>query len=243
LGERIARGRAFEVRAGDIVEEQLVVEREELAESLNQMLLQRRLVGEQAIQRAIAAVVVDQRCGQREHIVEGGAPIPLLRDVQLARRLAQPGQHEDQGHGGPRHLFTADGQQPLQPRIQVQGPPQRPAQPDVAEEATPLQPDAIQPNRNRRRLGGNRREQIRLLAPAGDRAGQRPRLGAALGVELTELRHRLLHDLAADAHRADQAPVGVGFAVLHARRVAQVHCPAYPTRRRAKSMHLVGTTS
>jgi len=70
-----------------------------------------------------------------------------------------------------------------------------------------------------------------------------PRLGAPLGVELAELGHRLLHDLAADAHRADQAPVGVGFAVLHARRVAQVHCPAYPTRRRAKSMHLGGTTS
>ncbi len=207
------------------------------------MLLQRRLVGQEAIERAIAAVVVDPRGGQREQIVERRAPIPILCDVQLARRLAQPGQHEDQRHGGPRHLFPADGQQPLQQGIQLQGPPQRPAEPDVAEATAPLQPHAIQADRNGGRVSGNGLEQVRLLAPAGNRASQRSRAGASLGVELAELRHRLLHNLAADAHRAHQTPVRMRLAVLHARRVAQVHCPVYPTRRGVKSMNLVGTTS
>ena len=44
LGQRIVRAPAFEVRAGHVVEEQIVVEREELAERADQMLLQRRLV-------------------------------------------------------------------------------------------------------------------------------------------------------------------------------------------------------
>ena len=68
----------------------------------------------------------------------------------------------------------------------MQGPPQRPAEPDIAEAATSLQPHAIQADRDRGCVSGDRLEQVRLLAPAGNRAGQRPRMGAPLGVQLTD---------------------------------------------------------
>ena len=243
LGERVTRRGAFEVRARYVVEEQIVVQGEQLPQPLDQVLFQRRLVGKEAIQRPIAPIVVDQGGGQREQVLKRGAPVPIFRDVQLARGLAQPGEDKDGRHGRPGHVGAARGQQPLQQRVQLQGAPQRPAEPDIAKAAPAFQAEAIQPDWNRRRVRGERFKQLRLLPSPGDRAGQGAGVRPALRVQLAEMRHRLLPDLPSDPHRAHQPPVGVRLAVLHARRVAQVHYSAYPPSRAAKSMNLVGTTS
>jgi len=56
LGQRIARRLSLEVRTGHVVEEQVVVQRKQLAEAGDQVLLQRRLVG----QLRIPAILIAQ---------------------------------------------------------------------------------------------------------------------------------------------------------------------------------------
>ena len=53
------------------------------------MRLQRRLVREQAIERAIEPVLVDLLIAELQQIAKRCAAIPILGNVQLARRLAE----------------------------------------------------------------------------------------------------------------------------------------------------------
>jgi hypothetical protein len=59
LSERVAFSQTLEVGARHIVEQQVVLEREQLAKPSAQMLLERLLVRQQLIQRAVEAIVVD----------------------------------------------------------------------------------------------------------------------------------------------------------------------------------------
>jgi len=85
-------------------------------------------------------------------------------------------------------------------------------------------------------------EQVGLFALAGNRAGQGLGARAALGIEFPEVGDGLLDDLATDPDGADELPVPVDLAVLPARRVTQVYCPAYRAWRPTKSTNLVATT-
>jgi len=71
---------------------------------------------------------------------------------------------------------------------------------------------------------------------AGDAARQGLGSGATFGIELAQLRDRLLHHLAAMAHRAHQLPVDVGLAVFASRAVAQVHVRRFSATHRASSV-------
>src|SRR4029078_5450404 len=51
-----------------------------------------------------------------------------------------------------------------------------------------------------------------------------------LRAHLSELRHRLLHHLAAAANRTHQAPIRVHLAVFTSRAVSQVHASTFFTR-------------
>ena len=81
---------ALEVDAGHVVEQQVVVERGELAQSTDQMLLECRLVREQAIEGAVDAIVVDQRRRQGEQVL--GQPLgqDLVQPQGAPQRPAQP---------------------------------------------------------------------------------------------------------------------------------------------------------
>ena len=225
LRQRVLLRLPLEVRARHVVEEQVVVEGEQFPQAADQVLLERGLVRQQAIQGAIAPVVGHQRGRHRQQIVERSPAIPVFGEMQLTGGLAQAGEDENRRHGRPRDLLAAARLQALTDLVQAEGAPQGPAKPDVAKPPTPLQPDPIEPNSYG--LGGWRRgrEEIALLTPAGDRARQDPGPRAALGIELAEVRHGLLDHLPPDAHRAHETPVGVRLPVLHARRVAQVHPP------------------
>jgi hypothetical protein len=59
LGEWVPIGLSFEVRAGHIVEQQIVLDGEEFAESLFQKDLQLRLVRQQIIQPTVQSVIID----------------------------------------------------------------------------------------------------------------------------------------------------------------------------------------
>ena len=58
-GQRVGLRLALEVGAGHVVQQQLVVELEQLAQAALEMGLQRRLVRQQAVERAIQPIVVD----------------------------------------------------------------------------------------------------------------------------------------------------------------------------------------
>ncbi len=163
------------------------------------MLLELPLVREQPIEGAVQPIVVDQRGGQREQVFQRGAAVPVLGDVQFARRLAQAGQHQHRRHGRPRHGLPPVGQQPLQHLVQPQRPPERPPQPDLAEGAASLQANPLELDRDV--LDGRGLEEIRLLPPAGDRLRQRLRAGPALGVEFSQVGDGLLTDCASHTDR------------------------------------------
>ncbi len=223
LGQGIGEGLPLEVGARDVVEEQVVVQGEEFAESRDQVLLQSCLVGEKAIQSAVEAIVVDERRGQRQQVLERGSTIPVLGDVQFARGLTQSGQHQHGGHRGPGHRRAPGWQQVLEQFVQAQRAPEGPAQPHIPEGPPTFEADAMEPDRNRLVPLGERCEEFGLLARAQDRVRQRLRAGAALCIEFAQVRDGLLDDFSAHAHRADQPPVRVDLTVLASRGMPQIH--------------------
>src|SRR3990172_6830869 len=162
---------------------------------------------------------------------ERRSAVPVLRDVQLARGLAAPRNPQPPRHHGPRHLLPPPRQELFAQRIQPQRLPQPPAQPYPAKGATPLHADPVQPHLRGRFPLRRRLEQLPLIPSPRDLSRQGLRPGAPLGVQLAELRHRLLHHLAVAPHRADEAPVDVRLAVLAANGVPQIHGHSPPHRR------------
>ena len=80
-GERVSLGLAFEERARDVVEQQLVVEREQLAEAALEMLLEGSLVRQDRIERPVQSIIVDLLWRHPEQILERRAAVPVLSDV------------------------------------------------------------------------------------------------------------------------------------------------------------------
>ena len=122
LGQRVGLRLAFEVGAGHVVQQQVVLELEQLAQPALEMGLQLLLVRQQAVQRAIQAIVVDRLGRHAQQVVQRRAAIPMLGDVQLARRLAQPGDHQDRRHRRPRHPLAAARQRLATQLVERQAP-------------------------------------------------------------------------------------------------------------------------
>jgi hypothetical protein len=152
--------------------------------------------------------------------------------VQLARRLAQPGRHQNRRHLCPRHGFLAHRQQPLAQIGQAGASPQSQRQVDVAELARPLDTHALQAHRNRH-IQLAVVEKTGLLRPPDQLPSERSRLQPTSCIQLAKLRHRLLDHPATDSHTAHKTPIAVDFAVLPHCRVAQVHA-LISTQPRAK---------
>ncbi len=108
-GQRIGGGFALEISTGDVVEQQVVIERKQLAQALLQMRLERLLVRQQLVERAVQAVIVYPLLRHAEQIRQRRAAIPILGNVQLARRLAQSRDHQDRCHYRPRHTLASFG--------------------------------------------------------------------------------------------------------------------------------------
>ena len=87
---RVGFRQAFEIRARDVVEQHLVINRKQLAAALRQVCLERRLACEKMIERAVEPILVDLLIAKLEQIAKRRAAIPILGNVQLARGLAQP---------------------------------------------------------------------------------------------------------------------------------------------------------
>ena len=217
---------AFEIGAGDVIEQHVVLNREQLSATLRQMRLQRSLVREQAIERAIEPVLVDLLVAELQQIAKRRAAIPILGDVQLARRLAEASRHQHRRHLRPGDSFLARRKQLLAQLLEPHSTPQGERQVDLAKLTRALDADALQAN-GRRRLFAAVIEQRRFFGSADQPARQRARLDPSALVELAKLRNRLLDhppsDTNAPTRRSD------------ARRVGQLAVTEVPARRNARA--------
>ena len=238
LGERIALGHSLEIRTRNIVEQKIVVEIEERTEPLLQMCFELGLVGQQMVERPVAAVVVDLLLGHAEQVVERGAAKPILGDVQLARRRTEPSDHEDRGHGRPGNVFATGRQQPREQRVEADGLPEPLRQPDVAELAAAFDAEPAQIERNR--LGRQAVvEQAGLAFDADDSFGQSAGRESPFGIEFAELGDGLLANLAPVPDRAHEPPVGMRLSAFGDGGVSQIHGGAslpWPPSCRSRAM-------
>jgi hypothetical protein len=239
---RVRRRLAFKIGACDVVEQHIVLNREQLSATFRQMRLQRRLVREQAIERAIEPILVDLLIAQLQQIAKRRAAIPILGNMQLARRLAEASRHQHRRHLRPGDALLTRRQQAPTQLLEPQTAPQRQRQIHVAKPARALNANALQAN-GRRQLSAAVVEQRRFFRSADQPARQRARLDPSPLVELAKLRHRLLDHPPPDPNAAHQAPIAMNLPVLPANRVAQVHTPSEPISAPQKIPLVVTTRS
>lgn len=152
LRQRIRFGLAFEIRARDIIEQHIVLDRKQLATAPRQMRFKGRLVHEQMIEAAIKAIFIDLLIAELQQIAECRAPVPILGNVQLARRLAEPRRNQQGRHLRPANAFLAHRKQLITQLLKACPTPQRKRQIHIAELARALHANALQAHRNRHML-------------------------------------------------------------------------------------------
>jgi len=212
-------GYTLEVGARHVIEQQVVVEIEQLSEALHQVGFDCLLVRQQSIQAAVEPLVVDCFNAYPEEILQRRGAVPALCHVQFAGWFAQSTNHQNRNDIGPLHRFTSTRQQGREQFIELQRLPQLQSQPYRPNASRAFQAHRIEANLDRfsRYLRVEQRA-LRIFAPSPCHLpGQQPRAGSTLGVQLAQLRHRLLHYLAPATNRTNQAPVHVGLAVFASR--------------------------
>jgi len=95
---RVAFRLSLEVRAGDVVEQQVVVQIEQFAKPLLQEFLERFLVGQQNVQRSIQAIFVYLLLGHTQQIRHRAGLVEVLGQMQFAGRFTQPTENQNHGH-------------------------------------------------------------------------------------------------------------------------------------------------
>jgi hypothetical protein len=96
--QRICFGLALEICARDIIEQHFVLNRKQLAAAPRQMRFERLLVQNKMIEGAVKPVLVDLIVLKLQQIGKRRAAIPILGNVQFARRLTQPRRHQNGRH-------------------------------------------------------------------------------------------------------------------------------------------------
>ena len=143
LGQRIGLGLALEIRAGHVVQQQVVLQAEQLAQPILQKDLQRLLVRQQRVQGPIETLLVDLLRRNAQQIGQGALGVEMLGDVQFARRIAEATEDQHQGHQRPRNLFAARGDRAVEKLLQAQLLDKFQSQPRPAEIAAVLHAHAL----------------------------------------------------------------------------------------------------
>ena len=187
------------------------------------MRFQRGLVFKQTVEAAIEPVLAHLLVGKLQEIAQRRAPVPVFRNMQLARRFAEAGRNQHRCHLRPGNALPARGKKPFAKLFQPKPTPQRQCQIHIAELARALDAHGFQPHHRHVLVVAIVVEQWRLLGCADQRPRNSPRLEAALLVQFAKMGNRLLNHAPPDAHAAHQRPVTMDLAVLLACRVAQIH--------------------
>src|ERR1700693_5516376 len=166
------------------------------------------LVREQVIEPAIEAILVDLLIAELQQITKCRAAIPVLGNVQLARRRAEPCRHKDRRHLRPGDALLSARQESRAKVLKTDPAPQCESQIYIAKLTRALDADAFQAHRHGQ-MFASVGEQHRLLRGADQPSRKCPCLNPSMLIELAELRHRLLNDASADTNAAHEAPIAV----------------------------------
>lgn len=216
---------AFEIRARQIIEQHLETRAEEIAPSLLQVGKKRPLVLKQLVQTAIERVLFHQGKVAPEQIAHRALLKPEPMQAPLAARIDEPVTHQRLQDVAPASSLAAVGQ-PLDPerlepelRVELAGQPARAPLP------WPMQLHRLEPHlhpealRVRRHLTvrGKKRQRPRGLAQRIKRLDRATPRRALAVIDLAQIEHRALHDLAARAAPVlDDRPVAMRLAVFAA---------------------------
>jgi polyhydroxyalkanoate synthase len=134
-GQVVLLGQALEVGAGEVVEQQVVIELEQRPQLILQVVLDGFLRSQQAIQRSVQAILGHSAIRHAEQVFQSRGRIPMLGQREFAARSAQAIDDLD-GHDVRRpDRFLPLGDVAVDDLVQVEELPEPQAQPDIAETA------------------------------------------------------------------------------------------------------------
>ncbi len=142
LGQRIRAGLPLKVRAGHVVEQQVVLDGEQLAEPFFEEHFQRLFVRQHLVQPAVQAIVVHFVERHAQQVAQRTLSVKVFGDVQLARRLTEPCDHQNQRGQRPGNMLLSRRHGTLQKLIQSKFLDQLQRQPRPAELPAVLDPHA-----------------------------------------------------------------------------------------------------
>src|SRR6516164_639964 len=179
------------------------------------------------IECTIEPILVDLLIPELKQIAKRRAPVPIFRNMQLARWRTEPRRHQHRRHLRPGNALSPDGQQPLAQIFKPKPSPQRQGQIYIAKLTRTLDADAFQPNWHRH-VPAAVIKQWRPLGNANQMSCQCPCCHTALFIQCTEMRNHLLNHTPTNADAAHKAPIAMNLPILLANRVAQIHAPSEP---------------
>src|SRR5271154_6082506 len=135
LGHVVVLGQAFEIGAGQVVEQQIVIELEESAELLLQVGFDVVLSLEELVERVIQTILGDGGVGHAEQVFQSGTGIPMLGQGELAARLAQAIDDFDGDDVGGRHGLFARRHMATDDGVEAEELPEPACQPHIAKAA------------------------------------------------------------------------------------------------------------
>ncbi|MEK7857257.1 MAG: hypothetical protein AAB288_14290, partial [Acidobacteriota bacterium] len=173
-----------------------------------------------SIEARIQAIGMHLSDGHADQIVQGGAAIQGVLDVEFALGRAEAGDGQDGRDGAPAHVFATGGQVLVEQGVEFEKSPQSPSEPDIAEVAEIFEANAAKLNENflldivvrRRRIEEGRLRSIFERKAFG-------KLGPAVLLrwfQLAKVGDDALARALGGAVRFDQGPIGVGLASLAA---------------------------
>jgi hypothetical protein len=222
----------FEIGAGQVIEQHVVADIEQIAPPRRQVIEDRLLVDQQPVMAAIELVDLGQPHILAQEVGERAAKEPLTVQAPFAARRQQAIGDQHKQHLTPARPLAAHAQKPGPEQIQLQLAPQRQRQPARAPLPWPAEPQPRQLDADDRCVRqqpfavvfGKQRQRPRsrhAILHNLDRAPPRQLLGA---VDLAQVQHVPLHHAATgDTRVLDNAPVAMLLAILPAVLVAQEH--------------------
>src|SRR5208337_1067021 len=231
----------LEIRASQIVEQEIETDVEQVAPAARQMIKQRLLVLQQPIVAAIEPVdlgeaeIAAQQIGQRGPF----EPFPMQAPLASWRQQAIGDQHE-QLLIPARPLAACRKSRGPEP-IELQLLPQRQRQPAGAPLSRPAEAKSRELQPNDRGVGqqplaaifGKQRQSLRSIRRLVQHLDRTAPCEFLRAVDLAQMQHMLLHDTSArNALVLDDAPIAMPLAVLVANLVAQKHggAPSFTNR-------------